>query len=76
MPKIFLELEYSFWSRLGVYTYKIFIYFSHWMLLILDGVYLQSGLEESSFNLLYVKQIDYPYMYFKKSHDLLKMLCD
>ena len=43
---------------------------------VLDGVYLQSGLEESSFNPLRGKQIDHPHVYFKKSHDSLKMSCD
>ena len=42
----------------------------------MDKVYLQPGLEESSFNLLRGKQIDHPHVYFKNSHDSLKMSCN
>ena len=42
----------------------------------MDIVYFQLGLEESFFNLLRGKQIDHPHVYFKKSHDSLKMSCD
>ena len=38
----------------------------------MERVYLQSGLEEFLFNPLRGKQIDYLYVYFKKSHDSLK----
>ena len=41
-----------------------------------DRVYLQPGLEESSFNPLRGKQKNHPHVYFKKSHDSLKMSCD
>ena len=39
----------------------------------MDKVFLQPGLEESFFDPLSGKQIDHPHMYFKKSHDSLKM---
>ena len=39
-------------------------------------VFLQSGLEESFFNSLRGKQIDYSHVRFKKSHDSLKISCD
>ena len=39
-------------------------------------VFLQPGLDEFSFNPQCGKQIDHPHVYFKKSHDSLKMLCD
>jgi hypothetical protein len=39
-------------------------------------VFLQPGLEESFFNSLRGKQIDYSHVYFKKSHDSLKISCD
>ncbi len=42
----------------------------------MDRVFLQSGLEESFFNPLCDKQIDYPHVYFKKLYDSLKMSCD
>jgi hypothetical protein len=42
----------------------------------MDRVYLQPGLEESSFNSLCGNQIDHPHVYFKESHDSLKMSCD
>ena len=41
-----------------------------------DRVYLQPGLKESFFNLLCSKQIDHIHMYFKKSHNSLKILYD
>ena len=50
-----------------IYSYRYFFR---------DKVYLQPGLEKSSFNLLRDKQIDYPHVYFKKSHDSLKMAWD
>ena len=49
---------------------------NHPIYLHLDKVFLQSGLEESSFNPLRSKQIDHPHVYFKKSQDSLKMSCD
>jgi hypothetical protein len=53
------------------------IYFEHYDLeLTKDRVYLQLGLKESFFNPLRGKQIDYPDVYFKKSHDSLKISCD
>jgi hypothetical protein len=42
----------------------------------MERVYLQSGLEKFSFNPLRGKQIDHLYVYFKKSHDSLKISCD
>ena len=45
-------------------------------ILIIDRVFLQLDLEEFSFNSLHGKQIDHLHMYFKKSHDSLKMSCD
>ena len=38
--------------------------------------FLQPGLKEFSFNPLRDKQIDHSCVYFKKSHDSLKMSCD
>ena len=40
---------------------------------IWDIVFLQSGLEKSSSNPLRGKQIDHSHVYFKNSHNLLKM---
>ena len=44
--------------------------------LIKDKIFFQSGLKEYFFNSLHDKQIDHPHMYFKKSHDSLKISSD
>ena len=56
--------------------------FCHWLyqlvefVICIDIVFLQPNLEEFSFNPLRSKQINHLHVYFKKSHNSLKMPCD
>ena len=53
-----------------VNSYSSYIICGDWHVYsVKDRVYLQPGLEESSFNPLRDKQIDHPYVYFNESYD-------
>ena len=74
----YLKKKIKFWIK------NYFFYFNysflqntiHSTIYFTDRVYLQPSLEEFSFNPLRSNQIDYAYIYFKKSHDSLKISCD